>query len=979
MAMITMPLGLLGQTQEKYQTGTIEGKNYAFIDANGNPQNLVGINTRNVIEKVGSVYRAKYSQNQFNEIATKGFDHIRISFYWREFQPNSPESNLTTRGFDQTALLALDEVIERAEKAGLGVILDPLHITGDVDKSKNPWIYRWTLPDWAWGTDLNKRTDKSISSELVFWKLRNNNAALQYLEEFVARYADDPTVISIDFVNEPREPGDNSGPNTADLHEKNENLIEMYEDWIEALRDIDSDKIFILEPFYGNVKININSNTLLSLPKKENIVWSFHDYYAGAGSADDGFQSNGRAGGTRTEGYEPPFGTYDNRSNAISKMKDHINVHLNAAKEAGIPMHIGEFGIPVQVDENNNFEEGWIGTNDDDKFSGAKDFMCDKREVYTDLGLPFTAWVWNKDKDGHFGIYKPNSNYNDLGTWMPWTDNIVNENCGEYTFPSSATCELVKNGDFNNGKTNFYPYIDDRSNVSAFWNIVNGYSKISIANGSDAQWKYQLIQGDLDLQQGKTYKIKYRARASYSKNIYVKLSNETDRFQYMQESETLETSWKNYEYEFTMSNNITDARLNFGIGGNNNVDIYFDNISIEEVNCTTVLPTCNLLKDASFDSKSIGKTTDVWDVYANDIANATITANSGEVFANIGYGGTANWHVQLYQGNLSIENGKRYLVSFRAKSNTNRNIVLDIGKATSPYNNYYQETIPLTTNWETKYFIFDSNLNYPDARIVFNMGRNNGEVWIDDVVFEELSCSNIDNIIKNSHFDTGTTNWDLYTRPGSAQSSWQASNGVVKHNIVDGGSAFWHVQQIQSNLNLTPGTYTLSFKAQTDAARTIYMELSNGISPHTNYFSGPVDLSNKLETYNITFTVNVNNANARLVFNMGTNGQDVDIDDVLLVKESGGGLRTVLETKINKLNVFPNPVINELQIVLTDLGTQAGDIAIYDIQGKKVLEHIFTENTDKVKLNVANLSRGMYVLQVQIGYQLFSHKLMKVN
>lgn len=357
---------------ERYHVDFINGQVHSFVDATDTVQKLNGINVRSPVNG-GS---ARYSQIEFNAIAAKGFDHIRLPLNWYEYETNEGV-------FESDRLATLDEVVARAESAGLGVILDPIHLKSDTSANY------WGVPAWAWGA-LNP------SQETVFDELKAH--ALPYLAMLTQRYCNNDSVIAIDLVNEPRE------PNRGNLADRNRELVAMYGDWIELLRSIDANKPFLLEPFYGGGRME--GLSLLPLSQYEQIIWSVHDYYAGGGQPSHGFSNWGLATVQPRTEYYLSADAYPttNRVTSRADMQEHISVHKDNAALAGIPIHIGEYGIP----------KGW---------TGGWRFLCDKTDVYNQLEVPSTAWVWNADIDGHFGLWHPDSG------WRYWVDAIFDSQC----------------------------------------------------------------------------------------------------------------------------------------------------------------------------------------------------------------------------------------------------------------------------------------------------------------------------------------------------------------------------------------------------------------------------------------------------------------------------------------------------------------------------------------------------------------------
>lgn len=74
-------------------------------------------------------------------------------------------------------------------------------------------------------------------------------------------------------------------------------------------------------------------------------------------------------------------------------------------------------------------------------------------------------------------------------------------------------------------------------------------------------------------------------------------------------------------------------------------------------------------------------------------------------------------------------------------------------------------------------------------------------------------------------------------------------------------------------------------------------------------------------------------------------------------------------------NVYPNPVKNSLKIEFENGQKESIEIAIYDIQGKLVWEGV--SKASKTTINVADLSKGVYVLELETSKSLNRKKFIK--
>lgn len=669
---------------ERYQTGIVNGQLFAFVDANQSPYIMNGVNVRNAVDN----NLPRYSQSQFDEILSKGFNSVRIPMDWKDFETSS--GVFSTLAFD-----ALDEVISRAEQAGLTVVLDPIHIKGDS---------YWNIPAWAWGAI-------GPASNRVWDEL--NAHAIPYLSECVTRYCSNSTVIAIDLVNEPREPNLN-----ISLSDKNDMLINMYLNWVSILRQIDGNKIFLLEPFYGSASVSANNLQVLS--NTNNIVWSVHDYYAGEGNSSNGFRVSGYAesngnGGNRTESWNSSFPyPKNNQTTAIADMTEHINVHLNASASASVPMHIGEFGIPV----------GW---------SGKSEFLCDKRGIYTSLYLPIMGWAWNKDIDGGFGLFQPNPN--GTGTWMTWSDPLVDDDCdqGIPIVIEPSTCNILENPSFENDQSSWYTY--QHSSVSSSWNTSGNTANFNVTNGGADKWRLQLIQSGFTVEQGKNYLVYFKAKADQDKLIYYNLSNIQDNEVYEYQEATVTSSWQTFSFYFTMSSATdTNSRLNFGIGGNS-TNISFDDIVLQELYCGCP----NVILNSSFNNNL-----DNYTNYISSQASASLTYNAAGGYASfiINNGTTSDWRVQLKQLGIELEQGVNYTVSFRAKASSTKNIYLKLTDAGDTQAYHPLQNFDISNTWERYYYSFAmDNQTDPNATLNFGLGANNFDIDLDDIALQESACA----------------------------------------------------------------------------------------------------------------------------------------------------------------------------------------------------------------------------------------------
>ncbi len=149
--------------------------------------------------------------------------------------------------------------------------------------------------------------------------------------------------------------------------------------------------------------------------------------------------------------------------------------------------------------------------------------------------------------------------------------------------------EIVKNGDFSNGKTGW-------SLNGASGAVTNGEYKITITNPGTTDWAVQMVQNGIPLLKGAVYVFKFDARSDSNRTIIADVAKSSgDYSSYTGGPKTceLDTTMKHFEYKFTM-NKATDmgARITFNCGLSSN-SVILDNISIKIFDPSPVLGEMN--------------------------------------------------------------------------------------------------------------------------------------------------------------------------------------------------------------------------------------------------------------------------------------------------------------------------------------------------------------------------------------------------
>lgn len=483
---------------------------------------------------------------------------------------------------------------------------------------------------------------------------------------------------------------------------------------------------------------------------------------------------------------------------------------------------------------------------------------------------------------------------------------------------------MIVNGDFVNGMVGWEAYVNETAKVSygvdelTEKNIAMGFT---ISDTGDQDWKIQLKQNNIKLEEGKCYRIRFDARSIMDRTIMYALqrdgSSDDNWIPYSGTQKVdLTSTYQTYEHVFKMTN-ATDEKtiLSISMGAVNGTQItdkhtvYIDNVSLEEVP-ESEIPTApeapagdNMIANGDFAAGEAN-----WEKAITAPGTAEVSFSDGKAVYDISNVGNADWNVQLKQAGLTLEQGADYELKFTVKSSEARTIKAAFLTAT--YGWYggadivlekdvaKTVNVPLHVNQAT-----DINITF-----VISMGVIDGVetpesvIEIDDISLVKKSAGGEpetpevpagENMIANGDFANAEANWEnAITAPGAAEVSF--ADGKVVYNISNVGAADWNVQLKQTGLTLEQGSdYELSFTVKSSEARTIKAALLGG-APSYAWYGGADIVLEKDEPKVVCQTIHVEavtNNDMTFVVSMGvidgveTPVSVIEIDDIRLVKK----------------------------------------------------------------------------------------------
>jgi aryl-phospho-beta-D-glucosidase BglC (GH1 family) len=502
-----------------------------LVNEAGDPVQLRGMSTHGI-----QYYEDFYNENSIEALATGwGADIIRISSYVNE-------GNNSTY-LDKPAYWRgeVDKLVDYATKYGMYAMID-WHMLGPGDPNIN------------------------IDEAKEFW-------------EYMAQTHGAKNNVIFDICNEPN----NEGSWNLDTKETDPlgytvtwDVIKEYADAIIPIirtndpNNADYPNIIIVgTPDWASSPNQVIGNEV----SDANTMYSMH-FYANDGDAD-------------------PDATYE--GSYIDKFMESIY--------ADLPLFVTEFGTQdPDGDGDNNWStsQAWLDTLAKYNISWCNwNYSDDKR----------SGAVFKKGYSGEDGplytieSYSDSSNLKFAGQWImsrikfPGGDHGPDPVVDPGTEPEPEIdptpdgTNLIENGDFSDGITGWDYSIGGDGDLFE----EEGVLVFEIYDGANDPWDMKLFQTGKLIENGKTYKVTFMAKAEYSRAMMSTVYNEDIGIDYPESPVwfDLATDFQEFEYTFIM-NEATDpsAIITFDLGGVDG-DIWIDDITLSELVPTGI---CNSYK-----------------------------------------------------------------------------------------------------------------------------------------------------------------------------------------------------------------------------------------------------------------------------------------------------------------------------------------------------------------------------------------------
>ena len=300
--------------------------------------------------------------------------------------------------------------------------------------------------------------------------------------------------------------------------------------------------------------------------------------------------------------------------------------------------------------------------------------------------------------------------------------------------------------------------------TSSVVTIVDGELVVDVIyEGTPATYATQVYQEGFAVEMGKFYRITFDARADEAKDILVAFGDALDADPWFTDfavktTVSLTTDMVTYVIEFEMTEPTTadQGKLVFELATAVNTKVYLDNIMIEEITALAgdVVADTNMVLDGTFEDtvEDIDFDTSAWVAWLGDewsgATTSIVTVINGELVVDVVYEGTPQTYAtQVYQEGFAVEMGKFYRITFDARADEAKDILVAFGDAldADPWFTDYnpKATVSLTT--EMQRFVLEFEMTEAtttdQGKLVFELATAvNTKVYIDNVRFEEITA-----------------------------------------------------------------------------------------------------------------------------------------------------------------------------------------------------------------------------------------------
>lgn len=260
---------------------------------------------------------------------------------------------------------------------------------------------------------------------------------------------------------------------------------------------------------------------------------------------------------------------------------------------------------------------------------------------------------------------------------------------------------------------------------SVDYGIVDEQMVVTIGeNLGDHNWSIQLIQTDIDMVPGKTYRVSFDAMSDHERDINFKFIEGTAGGTEFWEAFTIGETMDTYTYDFVFDSEFDFGRISIEMGQIGDAVpgvLTFDNISIVELDDDDgVVEGTERVTNGTFDQIVDWH---LWYQNWDPVPVVELEIVEGELVVTISDSlGSENWSIQVFQHGIEMTPGATYRITFDARSDHERDINFKFIEGADGGTEFFETfTIDETMTTYSFTFTFDSQLEV--GRINIELGQ----------------------------------------------------------------------------------------------------------------------------------------------------------------------------------------------------------------------------------------------------------------
>lgn len=402
---------------------------------------------------------------------------------------------------------------------------------------------------------------------------------------------------------------------------------------------------------------------------------------------------------------------------------------------------------------------------------------------------------------------------------------------------------MITNGDFAQGNIGWTQEIG--GSAAATTDFANGKAVFNITNVGTNDWDVKLSHdAKLKLEQGAAYKVTMKIKSTETRTVKYSFMTSSYAWYGGEDLKLTANEEKLVDYELTVGKDAdgndlptsSDITFSVSMGKIANEETPASTIEIDDISVVKLSGgnepdgDDNLIKNGDF-----AQGEENWEAAITAPGAATSSFADGKAVFNVTNVGTEDWHIQLKQAGLKLEQGGKYNVTMKIKSSAARVVKYAFLNATYSY--YGGEDLELVAD-EVREVNYILNVNEAtDSAITFvvSMGKIADQetpastIEISDICVKKVSDIPGEEIetelIKNGNFAQGKENWEEgIAEEGAATTTY--TDGKATYEITNAGTADYSVQLKQTGLTLEKGAhYKMNVKLKSTADRTVRLAL----------------------------------------------------------------------------------------------------------------------------------------------------------